>query len=158
MHPVITFLKERKKRVSNIEYLAVKEKEGKLREDEGFLSAAGDLAKLTANTGKDMYLASAKCVFFVNNVSTNHGSAGDKVVLKINGVIKETARFSFLHSGTGTTSGGTTLYGYYEFKNIGQKVAAGQIIKIEVITLDVDVDVEGYVQCFEEDTGTDPRL
>ena len=147
--PWIQFLGA-KKRLSDIEYLAIKEFDGKLRSAEGFLSATGDLATLTATAGKDMYIARAKVVFFVNTGSAA-GSVGDEVVLKINDVIVETAKFSF-----GTNAGGTTFE--YEFKNVGQNVAATQIIKLEVITLDASTDVEGFIECFEETTGDSPAV
>ena len=44
----------------------------------------------------------------------------------------------------------------YEFKNIGHKVAATQIIKLEVISLDAEVDVEGFIQAIEVPTGENP--
>jgi len=137
--------------MSDIQYLAIKEFDGKLRSDEGFLSAPGDLATLTANTGKDMYLARAQITYFGNK--TAGSSIADQVVLKINGTIVETSKATLAN----TTSAIQTTF-TYEFKNIGQKVAAAQIIKLEVITLDVDTDVEGMIECFEEDTGATPRL
>jgi len=137
--------------LSDIEYLAIKENDGKLRSDEGFKSTTGDLATLTANSGKDMYIARAKVTFFLNAVNTS--SFGDEVVLKINGVIKETSKASLL---AGNVSGTSTII--YEFKNMGLKVAATQIIKLEVITLDADTDVEGFIECFEETTGASPAV
>jgi len=151
MHPWLVFLKETGKRLSDIEYLAIKEFDGKLVEDEGFVTSAGDLATLTASAGKDLYLSSAKVVFFIDTV--NNFSVADEVVLKINGTIKETAKASLA---LGNIEGTSTFE--YEFKNIGQKVAATQIIKLEVITLDGDVSVEGYIQGFEENTGESPAV
>ena len=151
--PWISFLKERKKRLSDIEFLSIKEFDGKIRSDEGFLSATGDLATLTATSGKDMYLARAKVIFFINSESASV-AAGDEVVLKLNGVIKETSRSTT--AGTGGGGGNGTVI--YEFKNIGQKVLATQIIKLEVITLDTQSDVEGFIECFEETTGESPAV
>lgn len=134
-------------------FLAVKEFDGKLRDNEGVkLGVTGDLATLTANTGKDMYLASAK-------ISARHDFSGAtnqsyKVELKMNGVIKETAigTFSLAAAGTGTISQP------YEFKNIGKKVAATEIIKLEVIAIGSDIEIEGFIECFEEPSGATPRL
>jgi len=130
--------------LSDILVLAVKEKLGKLRSDEGFLSATGDLATLTANSGKEMYIARAQIIYFSNQTTAVNG--GCEVVLKINGTIVETTNFS------------TDIRGpiVYEFKNIGHKVAATEIIKLEVISLDTPVDVEGFIECFEETTGVNP--
>jgi len=151
MFPWLVFLKESGRRLSDIEYLAIKEFDGKLVENEGFKSAAGDLATLTASSGKDMYLASAKMTIFFN--ATNKSAVADEIVLKINGVIKETVKTSLAF----TSPVGQSTFSY-EFKNIGQKVAATQIIKLEVITLDADTDVEGYIQCIEETTGESPAI
>jgi len=137
--------------MSDLQFLTIKEFEGKVRSDDGFLSANGDLATLTANTGKDMYLARAQCSFLINNGSTSF--AEDQiVVLKIDGVVIETAR---------VTLGSTGLLPnnpIYEFKNIGRKVLAGEIIKLEVTNSSGQVDNQGFIECFEEDTGTSPQI
>ena len=151
--PWISFLQERKKRLSDIEYLAKKEFDGKLKKSEGFLSVAGDLATLTASSGKDMYIARAKVTFFVNTSTGAPIVVADEVVLKINGVIVETGKYSLRIS----TDAGVAAFSY-EFKNIGHKVAATQIIKLEVITLDTETDVEGFIECFEETTGESPQI
>jgi len=140
--------------MGDIEYLAIKEFGGKLRSDEGTLSVTGDLATLTANTGKDMYLASAKCIFYLNNDSSAI-SLQNEVQLSINTVIIERAITSYTVQ---TIAGGAVLTIEYEFKNIGRKVAAGEIIKLAVTTLDVDTDVTGFIECFEEDTGETPQI
>ena len=146
-------LKGKRARLSDIEFLAKKEFDGKLVTNEGTLSVTGDLATLTANTGKDMYIARAKVTFYSNAGSTS-ASFADQAVLRINGVIVETARFGFVRSG-----GGDGVLSYdYEFKNIGQKVTATQIIKLEVITLDTETDIEGFIECFEETTGETPVI
>ena len=150
--PWIHALFGRKKRLSDIEYLAIKEFGGKIKTDEGFLSAAGDLATLTASAGKDMYLASAKVTFFANTVASAAAIA-DEVVLKLNGTVIETTKVTWDNA----TDGGILSFAY-EFKNIGRKVTTSQIIKLEVITLDGDTDVEGFIECFEETTGESPQV
>jgi len=137
----------------DVAYLAKKEFDGKLRTDEGFLSATGDLATLTANTGKDMYLARAKCVFHTNGSSSATNAANDRVELLINAVIVETAKYT--QSNIGNNSPGVMAL-EYEFKNVGHKVAASQVIKLEVVSLDSETDVEGFIEVWEEDTGVDP--
>ncbi len=140
--------------MGDIEYLAIKEFDGKLRSDEGFLSATGDLATLTANTGKDMYLARAKVTYFSNDVNAANDIAAE-IVLKINGTIIETVKNTWT---VGTTSDGGELTFDYEFKNTSHKVLAGQIIKLEVISIGAETDVEGFIECFEEDTGDSPQI
>jgi len=137
---------------SDVAFLMRKEFESAIVSDEGFLSATGDLASLTASVGKDMYLASAKVTYFINTFIA--GSQGNQIVLKLNDVIIETSKFSAL-GGSGSGVGGTSTL-VYEFKNIGQKVIAGEVIKLEVITLASTCDVEGFIECVEVDTGEDP--
>lgn len=145
------------------QFLAIKTFDGKLRRQgltnptcaEGFKSAAGDLASVTALAGKDLYLASAKAVFYLN-VPVN-GVTHAEVVLKINGNIVETAKVSF--QGDNTTANGKGSGGIpYEFKNMDHMVAPTQIIKLEVISIPAWIDVEGFVECWEEDTGTSPQI
>jgi len=146
--PWIAFLRKRAGgRLSDIEFLAIKAFGGKLVKNEGFLSATGDLATLTASSGKDMYLARAKVTFY-SRVS-NPSSVGDKIELKVNGTVVETTGYSMLTNAIETS---------YEFKNIGHKVAATQIIKLEVTVLATDTDVEGFIECFEETTGETPQI
>jgi len=154
--PWVQFLKKGGAgRLSDIEYLAIKEFDGKLVKNEGFLSATGTLATLTASAGKDMYVASAKVIFYLN-VAGGATAIADKVELQINGTVVETATSSQEHTGA-TSESGIAAWSY-EFKNIGYKVTESQVIKLEVITLDSEVDVEGYVQCIEETTGESPQI
>lgn len=141
--------------LSDIMFLAKKEFDGKLKKNEGFLSAAGDLATLTASSGKDLYIARAKCVFY-SNTGVLANATADSVVLKINGVIIETATISWA-ADAGNGRDGVIAWSY-SFENIGHKVAATQVIKLEVITLDADTDVEGFIECWEETTGVDPSI
>lgn len=151
--PWIPFLFGRRKRLSDIEYLSIKEFDGKLRKNESNKTTTGDLATLTATSGKDMYIARAKCNFYAETLSNATGNG--VVELKINGVVVETARFAY---GVDTSQSGGTFAKDYEFKNVGHKVAATQIIKLEVTVLDVDVAVEGFIECFEEATAESPQI
>ena len=155
MQPWSMFLFSQRKRLSDIEFLAIKENDGKLKKNEGFLSATGTLATLTAASGKDMYIASAKVTFYTNSTSPNAAIA-DKVELHINGTNVETAVSSMLDENATDAAGVYTWT--YEFKNIGHKVLATQVIKLEVITLDSETDVEGYIECFEEATNVSPQV
>ena len=138
----------RRARLSDIEFLAKKEFDGKLRQNDGTRasSVTGDLATLTANTGKDMYLAKAK----ISAIMENSTSADLDVELKVNGVIKATWSARLDVTDAPITN--------YEFAVTGLKVAATQIIKIEVITINTGMEVNGELVCFEEDTGVDPTI
>ena len=138
--------------MGDLEYLAIKEHEGKLRSDEGFADVLGDMATLTANVGKDMYLATAKCMV---RLLTETGINQWRVELKVNGNTIETAHGLFKGSGTNNNS---NLTQDYEFKNIGHKVLAGEIIKLEVTQINtVQTQIEGEISCFEENTGVSPK-
>ena len=142
-----------KKRLSDIEYLAIKEFGSKLRQNDGEQDgSSGDLATLTANTGKDMYIANAHA-----NASMNTGASNPSgtitVVLKINAVIVDTVKFVFrLDSGSIVPT-----FQRWDFP-FGFKVSAGQVIKIEVTTGDAQVYCAGSLTCFEEDTGVSPAI
>ena len=132
--------------MGDIAFLSKKSFQGKIVSNEGFLTATGDLATLTASANKDMYLARAQITWFAN--TTNPSSVANECVLRINGTIIETSKASL--------DGDSQQSVIYEFKNIGRKVVAADIIKLEVITISADVDVEGFIECYEEDTGADP--
>ena len=66
--------------------------------------------------------------------------------MKVNGTIVETAKASIVLVAT-SDSGSSTFD--YEFKNLWHKVDATQILKLEVITIDADTDVEGFIQAVE---------
>ena len=137
---------DRVKSLGDIAFLSKKSFQGKIVSKEGFLTVTGDLATLTASGGKDMYLARAQITWFSN--TTNPSAVADECVLRINGTIIETSKSSL---------DGDSMQGLvYEFKNIGHKVLTTEIIKLEVITLDTETDIEGFIECYEEDTGADP--
>jgi len=147
MFPWAFYQRGKKKRLSDIEFLAKKEFDSKLRQnDVAAKTSTGDGATLTANTGKDMYLAKAK----VTMQDTSVAFAGTvTVVLKIN-----TVTVSTTHAG-GTGTGQETIV--YEFATAGFKVAAGEIIKIETTALS-NFKVSSELICFEEDTGDTPVI
>ena len=144
-------IKGKSGRLSDIEFLSKKEFDGKLRTTEAFSTATGDLVTLTANSGKDMYLARAKVTLYLSSGGT---SSSDKIELSANGTVIETITTSLRNDSTN----GAATYHTYEFKNIGLKVAATQIIKVEIIALDSETEVEGFLSCFEETTGEDPTI
>jgi hypothetical protein len=134
----------------DIQFLAHKEFNGKLVTDEGTLTAAGDLCTITANTGKDLYLAGAKLNWVTNAANFNMvaelkaGPVGSETVI-------ETYRGTTIASlGTGNMQ--------YEFKTKGIKVTAGENILIELTSFSSagTEDCEGIIQGWEEDTGVSP--
>ena len=137
------------KTLSDIEFLSIKEFDGKIVSNEGHLSATGDLATLTASGSKDMYLAKAKVSFVHDGV----GTSGATVELSINGVVKETTQFD-----GAVIAGSTPQPVNYDFINMGRKVATTQIIKLEVTAIGTGDEIEGTVLCFEEATGASPAI
>ena len=150
MFPWLVFLKRSGKKLSNIEYLAIKEFGGKLVKNAGTKldGTTGDLATLTASAGKDMYLAKAHAHVRLDAAS---GLILFEVQLKVNGAVED----DWIGSAA-VSSEGPTIY-HYDF-NIGYKVAATEIIKLEVITSDADLDFSGSIQCIEEDTNASPAV
>jgi len=147
--PWIHSLWKRAGRLSDIEYLAIKEFDGKISSNEGRLSVTGDLATLTAASGKDMYLAKAK----VNCIYSGSGTSGTLIELSINGTVIE----SFIFDGS-VLAGTTPQPTNYDFINMGRKVAATQVIKLEVISIGTGDEIEGTILCFEETTGDSPAI
>jgi hypothetical protein len=148
--PVLGAIFKGRRKVSDIEFLAKKEFDGKLRTTEGSLATTGDIVTLTANTGKDMYKAKIKVVMTGgNNVTSDRGT----VELKANGTIVETA---VLAAPWDTGEGGSRTH-IHEFVWAG-KVAAGQILKLECVAITSNANFDGIIVVFEEDTGDDPRI
>ena len=152
MFPWIPFLFGVRKRLSDIEYLSIKEFDGKLVKNEGTLSATGDLATLTASSGKDMYLATAKVNVWIN--ADNFNTQIVQIELKANGTVIETFNASF-EASTSLLTGGNVPY---TFNIKGVKVAATQIIKLEVISIGANIDANGQLTCIEETTGDSPQV
>ena len=127
--------------LGNLAYLSKKEFDGKLRQNDSDQTTVTDLATLTANTGKDMYLAAAKLAW-------QPGGTGLTIAvqLQINGTVVETGR--------GGTSNSEDQGFDYEFSSLGHKVAAGQIIKLQATSVGSGT-ISGCITCFEEDTGVD---
>jgi len=142
----------RAKKLSDIEFLSIKEFDGKLKKNEGSLTGTGTLATLTASSGKDLYIARAKVIY--RPLVGIAGTENAKIELQLNGVVIETAIFNSQSATTGNGMG----YAPYEFKNIGHKVLATQVIKLEVTGFGGDVILEGFVECFEETTGESPQI
>lgn len=141
-----------RRRLSDIEYLSIKEFEGKLVTNTGQKAdgTTGDLATLTASSGKDMYLAKAQASIRFD--ATTALILGE-IVLKVNGVIKDRWEWGgVLNTETGLVEDS------HNFTIVGLKVTTGQIIKLEVISSDADVDINGTIECFEETTGTSPKI
>ncbi len=154
MNPIITFLQGGKK-VSDIEYLAIKEFGGKLRSEKGSRSTTGDLVRLVAASGKDMYMARAKVNFRVLSVSGNHDAT---VELQSGADGSETTREIF--EGGGNSESGGTVFGNPQYEFVWQgKVAATEVIQLEVtVKSGSTVTVEGVLEVFEETTGDSPAV
>ena len=117
--PWIPFLKERRKRLSDIEFLTIKEFGGKLVSNTGEQAdgTTGNTATLTASGGKDLYLAKAQATFRVDAVTN---LIQGEITLVANAVIKDRWIFSVSEKAGG--SGLVTLA--HDFAVKGIKVAA----------------------------------
>lgn len=141
--------------LSDIQFLAIKAFNEKIRFDRGVSGVAGILATLTANIGKDMYIARAK-ISIIYNSSANTVIQGTTVNLKLNGIIFESGIAEFGGNNTGNQA--VTYTAEYEFKNIGHKVLEGETIELDATVIDNGVVVDGFIECFEENTGTSPQI
>lgn len=150
--PVIQFLSPMPTEDDDLtKYILQAEFDGRLKWDEGFLNTTGNLCTLTAATNKDLYLTAAKVVFF--STDTINGTAvKDEVVLKVNDTIVETVKQSY--AGAGGDGGIASID--YEFKNIGHKVDATEVLKLQVIKLDAETEVEGFIQAIEVPDNQNP--
>jgi len=129
-----------RRRLSDIEFLAKKDFDGKLVKNMGEQrTTIGTLATLTASSGKDLYVARA-------GVSVSFASGTIEVELRINGVAVETYLADLNGSGN------------YNFKSIGHKVAATKTIVLEWTVEGVTATMEGFLEGFEETTGETPVI
>jgi len=153
--PWIHALFGRRKRLSDIEYLAVQEFNGNLTHGEGTLSVTGDLVKITAGSG-DMYLAKAKVS--MRNDDTNFSGGG--IVELQAGVDGTETTIATWACELSTTSAGLigSNTSTYEFVMSGIKVTTGQVIQLLVSTLDTKVEVNGELVCIEVATGVSPAV
>ena len=148
MFPWLVTLWKSGRRLSDIEYLAIKEFGGKLVENTvTSQSATGDGATLTASSGKDMYLAYAKCVI-ANKSNLDRNAI---VALIVNTVTKDT--FDISSHNAGDAAGDNTLTHIFP---VGFKVAAAEVIKLEVTAIGATMDITTTIQCIEETTGASP--
>ena len=153
MFPWLVHLVGKRGRLSDIEYLAIKEFDGKIVSNEGSKAGStGTIATLTANSGKDMYLAGAQII--VKRTSATTAANTMTIELQSNSVVKETASISFELAGTSVT--GNTIV--YNFVIKGIKVAATQVIRLELTAEAGDISVDGTLIAFEETTGASPAI
>lgn len=144
-----------KKKLSDIEYLAIKEKDGKLRTNTGQQAdgGTGNAAILTAGSGKDLYLAKAQVTVRLDTTSI---LILGEVTLVANSVIKD--RWEFSMDDSVATSAGGILTLTHDFAVQGIKVATTETIVINVVTSDAVFDIAGTLVGFEEDTGESPAV
>lgn len=153
MFPWSLFLKERRKSLSDIEYLAIKEFDGKLvtNTDQQADGGTGNTATLTASAGKDLYLAKAQVTV---RVDVGTVLILGEITLVANGVVKDRWEFAMAHSAQVTTPNEIT----HDFAVKGIKVAATETIVIDVVISNVDFDIDGTLVGFEETTGESPQV
>jgi len=145
---------QRKKKLSDIEFLSIKEFNGDLKTDENTRNSVGTGAFVTAGSGKDLYLAKAKCTITTRSTNFN-GSA--VVQLQANGVPKATHSEAVSATAAGAPSDAGA--GVYEFVISGIKVAATQTIRLEVTTVsNAKVEINTEIICFEKVTGEPPAV
>ena len=156
MFPVIQYLRIKKKKLSDIEYLSIKEFGGKLvtNTNDQLAGGTGNAAALTASSGKDLYLVKAS-ILVTQGVSSATVIACD-VDLIANGVVIDTIKVKALGGSSNGPWGPQTRR--YDFVVQGVKVAATQTIILDVITSNADLDIVSTLIGFEETTGDSPAV
>ena len=147
---------QRKGRLSDIEFLAIKEFGGKLvtNVSEQLDGGTGNAASLTASSGKDLYLVKGSVIITQDATSASQLLAD--IDLIANSVVIDTIKVQAV--------GGSTTGPYgpqsrrYDFVVQGIKVAATETIVIDVIASDADFDIIGTLVGFEETTGESPAI
>jgi len=152
--PWIPFLFGAKKRLSDIEFLSIKDFDGKRVDADGAVTITNtttetDVVTVTAGSGKDMYLAGAVCTMFVSDEAAAHDDVARLVVNATPVEIIATAD--------------PGVPGKHEFNFItkGVKVAATQIIKLTFANgtgSSYETQVKGKLLLFEEATGDSPQI
>ena len=149
--PWIHALWSRGKRLSDIEYLSIKDHDGKRVDADATVTITNttelDVVTKTASSGKDMWLGGASISW---SRTVTAGTPRVVFQLYINGAVDE--RADFVDTALGK-------HGEYKFLIKGIKVAATQIIKITVDqTSSVSTLVDGKLILFEETTGESPQI
>jgi hypothetical protein len=143
------------KTLGDIEFMSIKEFQGKVRQDDGTQIATGDVCSLTANVGKDMYLAKAKAT--VHNANVVSAVRIATVELSLNGVVVERWQPARVLFGSIESSWQADEYEFVTA--VGRKVLAGEIIKLEVtFNGGSTFIVDGAIEVYEEDSGTNPQI
>lgn len=162
--PWIPFLQERKKRVSDLEFLSVKQKDGKIfTETSTEFTTTGVKITRTVPNGKTFYLHKAKVVLVGGGDAAFTGEILIHCQVKFDGtVIDNFAIAGFMEEGAGEGPGWgmsgvmpeTTVMG----KSLDGAVAAKNVT-VEVIAIS-GTNVSGHVTLsgYEETTGDDPRI
>jgi len=142
-------------RLSDIEFLAIKEFGNKLKTNTGeqLDGGTGNAAELTASSGKDLYLAKASILVTQDAITAS-------VLADVDLIADTTVVDTIKVEAIGTSSIGPwgPQTRRYDFIVQGVKVAATKVIKIDVISSDADLDIIGTLVCFEEDTGASPQV
>lgn len=140
---------QKKGKLSDIEYLSIKEFGGKRVDVDAQQSVATttetDLSTQTANASKDMYLGNASGSFKKGTATTTT----IELRLYANAVLIEELELYV----------GVNGFGTYEFKTKGIKVDATQIIKITVKQDNANAIIHNSkLVLWEEDTGDSPQI
>ncbi len=138
--------------MSDIEFLAIKEFDGKRVDADGTVSIGTtvetDVVTVTAGGGNDMYLGEAS---FHADVTNGVATSDLTARLYANGVEIETKIWRNLATGSNIE---------LKFITKGEKVATGQIIKITIQASSGTMTITnfGKLVLFEETTGESPQI
>jgi len=148
--PWIHALWKRGRRLSDIEFMSVKQFEGKLKKVQGAATATGTITSFTPATGKTFYLAGAQIQMIGNTPTTdwnwNAELKNDTTVVDVVG-----------------SSGSAAFATYalplkFELKGDSLVGNSSKTYSINVVSNSDSVNLEAMIYGYIEDDADDPRL
>ena len=148
--PWIHALFERGRRVSDIEFMSVKQFEGKLKKAEGSATGTGTIVSITPATGKTFYLAGAH----VQQVATGAVAAYSwHAELKNDTTVVDNVGAQ----GSATTTL-TALPQIFQLKGDSLVGNSSKTYSINIQANSDSLQLEAMIYGYEEDDADDPRL
>jgi len=147
--------------MGDIEYLSIKSFGGKMRDPtdanptiaEGSTVLVGTLASITANTGKDLYLAGA-------SITSTGATTSNPFIVELQAEFS-TGVFTPLETFRSNVALSTsnTFDSTYHFEIRGVKVTTGLLLRLEITSISgIGTTIAGTIFGFDEATGATPAV
>ena len=173
MFPWIPFLKSRRRRLSDTEFMAIKAFDGKVVTVTGTINAVTNTIEYVPASGKTFYFHEATIVMVTNPSATSTaGGVGtastsiDQIVadLKIDSTVYDTAKIGMATSANSSQAGnsgsgsGFGLDGKCKFNCKGLTLVGNSAKKIEIENVLDSGSARATLIGWIEDTGTSPQV